>query len=75
MTTGTEIKCATHEDMLEFVHYIRDRGGECVCEDWNLKVLKVIRGTKNVEKTELFNIDGVLGAVNIDNSTSERNHI
>lgn len=65
MTTGTEIRCVSDADLLEFAHWIRDSGGECVCVDWELKVLRVIRGTKDAEKMELFSVDGVLGAVNV----------
>ena len=68
MTTGTEIKCKTDSDMLEFMRWIRERGGEVSCIDWDLKVLRIIRGTENAEKVELFNVDGVLGAVNTDDS-------
>ena len=62
MTTGTEIRCMTDQDMLEFMRWIRERGGEVCCKEWDVRVLKVIRETKQ-EKTELFSIDGVLGAV------------
>ena len=71
MTTGTEIKCKTDSDMLEFMRWIRERGGEVSCIDWDLKVLRIIRGTENAEKVELFNVDGVLGAVNTDDSKRE----
>lgn len=71
MTTGTEIKCISDSDMLEFMRWIRERGGEVSCIDWDLKVLRIIRGTENAEKVELFNVDGVLGAVNTDDSPSE----
>ena len=71
MTTGTEIKCISDNDMLEFMRWIRERGGEVSCIDWELKVLRVIRGTKNAEKVELFNVDGVLGAVNTDDGPGE----
>lgn len=77
MTTGTEIKCMTDQDMLEFMRWIRERGGEVYCEDYEFRILKVIRGTKDEKTTvyahstdgeviELFNIDGVLGSVNTD---------
>ena len=69
MTTGTEIKCATDSDMLEFMRWIRERGGEIICKDYEMRVLKIIRGTNN-EEIELFNVDGVLGAVNTDTSQS-----
>lgn len=69
MTKGTEIRCMNEADLLEFMRWIRDRGGECICTDWEMRVIKVIRGTQNEDKTVLFNVDGVLGAVNIsDNS-------
>ena len=71
MTTGTEIKCISDNDMLEFMRWIRERGGEVSCIDWDLKVLRIIRGTENAEKVELFNVDGVLGAVNTDDSKRE----
>jgi hypothetical protein len=67
MTKGTEIKCQTDSDMLEFMRWIRERGGEVVCKDYELRVLKVIRGTKNEEKTIIFrSVDGVLGSVSIN---------
>lgn len=66
MTTGTEIKCISDNDMLEFMRWIRERGGEVSCVDWEMKVLKVIRGTDNEKKNDLFGVDGVLGAVNTD---------
>ena len=60
-------------DLLEFMRWIRDRGGECICTDWEMRVIKVIRGTQNEDKTVLFNVDGVLGAVNVsDNSAGEK---
>ena len=71
MTTGTEIKCISDNDMLEFMRWIRERGGEVSCIDWDLKVLRIIRGTENAEKVELFDVDGVLGAVNTDDSKRE----
>lgn len=72
MTTGTEIKCISDNDMLEFMRWIRARGGEVSCVDWDLKVLKVIRGTSDEyeqikiwgnEEITLYNRDGVLGIV------------
>ena len=73
MTTGTEIKCMNEADLLEFMRWIRDRGGECICTDWEMRVIKVIRGTQNEDKTVLFNVDGVLGAVNVsDNSAGKK---
>ena len=65
MNAGTEIKCMTDSDMLEFMRWIRERGGEVFCKDYEMKVLKIIRGTENEEKIELFNVDGVLGTVNV----------
>ena len=65
MTTGTEIKCMTDQDMIEFTRWIQNRGGEVFCKDYEMKVLKVIRGTNDEEKIELFNVDGVLGSVNV----------
>ena len=73
MTTGTEIRCMNESDLLEFMRWIRDRGGECICTDWEMRVIKVIRGTENEEKSQLFDVDGVLGAVNIsDNSPCKK---
>ena len=66
MTTGTEIKCQNDSDMLEFMRWIHEKGGEVSCVDWELKVLRIVRGT-NHEKGNLFNVDGVLGAVNVSN--------
>ena len=70
MTTGTEIYCITESDMLEFMHYIREHGGECICTDWEARVLMVIRGTTNDTQNQLFNRDGVLGAVNVSNNSA-----
>ena len=81
MTTGTEIYCISQSDMLEFMHYIREHGGEVICTDWEARVLRVIRGTTNEQTTvyahstdgeviELFNRDGVLGAVNVSNNSA-----
>lgn len=81
MRKGTEVKCMTDQDMLEFMRWIRGRGGECICTDYKMRVLKIIRGTKDEYKVikahsvdgevyELFSVDGVLGAVNTDDSTS-----
>ena len=81
MTKGMEIRCITDQDMLEIMRYICERGGEVICKDWEMRVLKVIRGTKDEkttvcahgldgEITELFSFDGVLGAVNTDTSES-----
>lgn len=83
MTTGTEIRCMNEADLLEFMRWIRDRGGECICTDWEMRVIKVIRGTKDEkttvyahgidgEITELFSLDGVLGSVNTDDSSGEK---
>lgn len=70
MTAGTEIKCITDQDLLEFMRWVRDRGGECVCVDWEMKVLKIIRGTGNEKKT-IYNADGVLGIVDTSHAGSE----
>ena len=70
MTTGTEIYCITESDMLEFMHYIREHGGECICTDWEARVLRVIRGTVNDTQNQLFNRDGILGAVNVSNNSA-----
>ena len=83
MTKGTEIRCITDSDMLEVMRWIRSRGGECICSDWEMRVIKVIRGTQDEQTTvyahstdgeviELFNVDGVLGAVNTDDSSGEK---
>lgn len=71
MNAGTEIKCMTDSDMLEFMRWIRERGGEVFCKDYEMKVLKIIRGTENEEKIELFNVDGVLGTVNVSTDPGE----
>ena len=66
MKAGTEIKCMTDQDMIEFTRWIQKRGGEVFCKDYEMKVIKVIRGTDNEKKNELFGVDGVLGAVNTE---------
>ncbi|MBP5383536.1 MAG: hypothetical protein J6Y57_01015 [Lachnospiraceae bacterium] len=80
MTAGTEIKCITDQDLLEFMRWVRDRGGECVCVDWEMKVLKIIRGTSDEyeqikiwgpEEITLYSRDGVLGIVDTSHVESE----
>ena len=71
MTAGTEIKCMTDQDMIEFTRWIQKRGGEVFCKDYEMRVIKVIRGTDNEKSGGLFNRDGVLGAVNTDEGTGE----
>jgi hypothetical protein len=68
MKAGTEVKCVTDQDMIEFTRWIQKRGGEVFCKDYELKVIKVIRGTQDEEKVELFNVDGVLGVVNVSDT-------
>ena len=70
MTEGTKLIGTTNDDMVEFLQYIRAFGGECVCTDYDQKIVEVIRGTN--EEKSLFNIDGVLGSVNVSGTrTSE----
>ena len=71
MTTGAEIRCMNEADLLEFMRWIRERGGECICTDWEMRVIKVIRGTDNEKKGNLFPRDGILGAVNTDECPGE----
>ena len=72
MKAGTEVKCMTDQDMIEFTRWIQKRGGEVFCKDYEMKVIKVIRGTQDEEKVELFNVDSVLGVVNVsDTGTGE----
>lgn len=71
MKSGTEIRCVTDQDMIEFTRWIQKRGGEVFCKDYEMKVIKVIRGTKDEKNNSLFNRDGVLGAVNTEDSTGE----
>ena len=71
MTEGTVLIGTTDDDMVEFMRYIRGRGGECICTDYEGKIINVIRGTKKNETVELFNIDGVLGSVNVDADPGE----
>lgn len=71
MKSGTECKCMTEQDMIEFTRWIQSNGGEVFCKDYEMKVIKVIRGTKDEKSNSLFNRDGVLGAVNTDDSPSE----
>ena len=69
MKEGVRLIGTDNEDMVEFLQYIRQRGGECVCDSYEDKTVRVIRGTRN-EKSGLFTVDGVLGAVNIDDGSS-----
>lgn len=72
MTEGAVLIGMNNNDMVEFLQWIRERGGECVCDSYEDKTVRVIRGTKNAEKVELFNVDGVLGVVNVDTDTGEK---
>ena len=71
MKTGAIFTGTDNDDLIEFMRFIRERGGEVICRDYNKKILEVIRGTKQSEKIELFNIDGVLGSVNVDADPGE----
>ena len=71
MTEGAVLIGMNNNDMVEFLQWIRERGGECVCDSYEDKTVRVIRGTKNAEKVKLFNVDGVLGVVNVDTDTGE----
>lgn len=68
MKQGTRIFCVDDEDMLACLNYVRDNGGQVACVDIQSRELLIVRGTRNHEKTELFNVDGVLGVVNVDAS-------
>ena len=68
MTEGAVFIGTNNEDMVEFLQYVRERGGECICTDYDMKRIQIVKGTTNEEKVELFNIDGVLGVVNTDNT-------
>lgn len=50
-------------DMIEFLNYIREHGGQCVCTDYGNKIIEVVRGTKNDKKGTYNFMDGVLGVV------------
>lgn len=54
-----------NDDMVEFMRYILENGGQCVCADYDKKIIRVERGTNEQDTVELFNIDGVLGSVNV----------
>ena len=71
MTKGSIFIGTTDDDMVEFMRYVRGRGGEVVCTDYEGKAVQIIRGTKENETVELFNIDGVLGSVNVDADPGE----
>lgn len=49
-------------DMIEFLNFVRDKGGQCVCTDYGKKIIEVVRGTKNEKNNSNF-MDGVLGVV------------
>lgn len=68
MNEGAVFIGTNNEDMVEFLQYVRERGGECICTDYDMKRIQIVKGTRNEEKVELFNIDGVLGVVNVDNA-------
>lgn len=66
MNEGATLVGTSNEDMIEFMRYIRERGGECVCTNYEHKVIEVIRGTYYEGKTDRFTMDGVLGVVDPD---------
>ena len=63
MNEGTKLIGTNNDDMVEFLQYIRRNGGECVCSDYDKKIVEVIRGTVNEDKICVYNGDGVLGRV------------
>ena len=62
MTEGAIFIGTNNEDMVEFLQYVRERGGECICTDYDDKTIQVVKGTIN-EKNNRFTMDGVLGIV------------
>ena len=50
-------------DMIEFLNFVRDKGGQCVCTDYGNKIIEVVKGTKKNEKGNYNFMDGVLGVV------------
>ena len=72
MKEGARLIGIDNEDMVEFLQYIRQRGGECYCSNYELKIVEVIRGTVDERKIATNNIDGVLGRVDVgDNDSGE----
>lgn len=69
MTEGTILIGKNNNDMVEFMRYIRANGGECVCTDYDLKRIEVIRGTYE-EKSDRFTMDGILGVVDPGDANS-----
>lgn len=65
MKEGARLIGTDNEDMVEFLQYIRQRGGECFCSDYEGKVVEVIRGTVDERKIAINTIDGVLGRVDV----------
>ena len=62
MTEGAVFIGTNNEDMVEFLQYVREHGGECICTDYDDKTIQVVKGTIN-EKNNRFTMDGVLGIV------------
>ena len=62
MKTGATFIGTDDGDMIEFLNFVRDKGGQCVCTDYGKKIIEVVRGTKNEKNTSNF-MDGVLGVV------------
>ena len=67
MTEGAVFIGTNNEDMIEFLQYVRSRGGECICSDYQNKTIQIIRGTvKDEEKTVRYCADGILGVVDTE---------
>ena len=65
MKEGARLIGTDNEDMIEFLQYIRQRGGECFCSNYEHKIVEVIRGTVDERKIAINTIDGVLGRVDV----------
>lgn len=40
---GTIIRCKDEEEMLDFLHMVHNHGGECMCTDFNHRLMEITR--------------------------------
>ena len=59
MTEGCTFIGNTNEDMVDFMRYVRDHGGECWCPDYEHKVIEVIRGFNHDKENVAAQLDRI----------------
>ncbi len=59
MTEGCTFIGNTNNDMVEFMRFVREHGGECWCTDYEHKVIEVIRGFNDDKKDAVEQLDRI----------------